>query len=89
MMSGNVLSRPESLPMGSVDISSDDVLSDLKCPINILYHHHHCAFMNDMTDREYPTIAVILSVIGGVLILLSGLVILFFGMSDIPGVPGF
>ena len=45
--------------------------------------------MNDMTDREYPTVAVILSVIGGVLILLSGLVILFFGMSDIPGVPGF
>jgi hypothetical protein len=41
-----------------------------------------------MADKEYPSIAVILSVIGGILIFLSGLVILGIGFVGMPAVLG-
>jgi hypothetical protein len=41
-----------------------------------------------MANKEYPSIAVFFSVIGGILILLSGLVILGVGISGMPVVPG-
>jgi hypothetical protein len=41
-----------------------------------------------MAEQLYPGIAVILSILGGILILLSGLVILGVGIAGMPVVPG-
>ncbi len=41
-----------------------------------------------MANTEYPSIAVILSVIGGILILISGLVLFGVGIAGTPVVPG-
>ncbi len=41
-----------------------------------------------MAEKLYPSIAVILSIIGGILILISGLVLFGVGIAGAPVVPG-